>query len=357
MIYNQLAALPELTQAARLRQEQSAGNGQDLAKVARQFESIFTHMMIKSMRQASLGNELFSSNDTQTYRDMFDQQIAQAMSQGKGLGIAEAMLRQLQPQQPKPESEDAQAAIPLTQSHKQAAAPEFTRITVQGSSVAEAMQKPLITEEPRQFMPSQSVSSYGAASTAATISSREVLRLDVAQQHARDDSPEGFIARVWPAAKRVANELGVSPRVLVAQAALETGWGRHMPKHADGSSSENYFGIKGHGQWQGEHVTASTSEVINGERVQERAQFRAYDSIEASFQDFAKFLKTNPRYEQALNHRHDAEKFVDSLQKAGYATDPMYADKLKSIMNGRRMNMMVAQIDAGSPEEPTSRVV
>ncbi|MDX1496193.1 MAG: flagellar assembly peptidoglycan hydrolase FlgJ [Salinisphaeraceae bacterium] len=340
MIYSQLSALPEMAQLASLKQSQQNGQNTELSKVARQFESIFTHMMIKSMRQASLGNELFNGNGYETYRDMFDQQIAQAMSQGKGLGIAEAMLRQLQPPQA-----TSLEAITSGQTAKAATAPEWARVKAPPVSIA--LDKPLIN-------PAAQLDKANEAISAASSRRQEVLRLDGQNINSRPDSPEAFIAKVWPAAKRVANELGVSPRVLVAQAALETGWGRHMPKHADGSSSENYFGIKTHNQWQGKQVTASTQEFINGQTIEQQAEFRAYQSIEASFADFANFLKTNPRYQEALSVSHDSEKFVDALQEAGYATDPSYADKLKSIMNGHRMNLVVAQVAVDDAQETTA---
>ncbi|MGB1580819.1 MAG: flagellar assembly peptidoglycan hydrolase FlgJ [Nevskiales bacterium] len=342
MIYSQLSALPEMAQLASLKQSQQDGQNTELSKVARQFESIFTHMMIKSMRQASLGNELFNGNGYETYRDMFDQQIAKTMSQGKGLGIAEAMLRQLQPPQTNTDLQTTKL-----DASKQNTAPDWAR--VKAPPVAVALHTPLAEPEVAMQRPQ-----LNAALTTQPARNHEVLHINSQPRDAKPGSPEAFIAQVWPAAKRVANELGVSPRVLVAQAALETGWGKHMPQHADGSSSKNYFGIKTHNQWQGEQVTARTDEVINGQTVTQQADFRAYESIEASFKDFASFLQSNPRYQQALSVSHDAEKFVDALQEAGYATDPGYADKLKSIMNGRRMNLVVAQVAPNNTQEATA---
>lgn len=338
------AVYTDFSQLAELRHGSRSQQDQNLEQVARQFESVFTHMVIKSMRQASLGNDLFNSNAHESYRDMFDQQIALSLSQGKGLGLAEAMLRQMRPASAAISAEDVKAnGLPA---HPQTADTAAGRVLQK--RLASGEYGPLRMTSPEAAM-RKPISEKGLNRQviAEPAAPAETLRLDQASKsEARPRSPEAFIARVWPAARRVADSLGVSPRVLVAQAALETGWGKSLPRNEAGSSN-NYFGIKTHGQWQGSRVAASTTEMVDGRPVRERASFRAYDSVEASFRDFASFLKSNPRYSQALAVTHDANKFVDALQKAGYATDPAYADKIKSIMNGRRMNAMIAKV--GSP--------
>ncbi len=363
MIPTNLPVYTDFSQLAELKNSK-ATVGENLENVARQFESLFTHMMIKSMRQATPGDSLFSNSQMDTYQGMFDQQIAIAMSQGKGLGIAEAMLRQMAPSgsqvqtQPKPLIEGLPSGLKLPVSVDDSmplAQPQLRPKAQANPNAVSATQReavlkaygvlPAPSTEYAMRNPLQAAG-LNPAEVHTPQAPRETLNLAAVERHSRPGTPEDFIARVWPAAQRVAGELGVSPRVLIAQAALETGWGRHMPKGSDGQSSQNYFGIKTHNQWDGRQVAANTTEIVNGQAVREKASFRAYDSIEASFHDFADFLKTNPRYENALSVSHDAEKFVEALQKAGYATDPKYADKLKSIMNGRRMNLMVAQADA-----------
>ena len=134
-----------------------------------------------------------------------------------------------------------------------------------------------------------------------------------------------------PMAEKAAARLGVDPHYLVAQAALETGWGKSIIRNGDGTSSYNLFGIKSHGQWQGESASVMTSEYRDGVRQQERASFRSYDSFEQSFDDYVDFLHRNGRYAQALKRTESGDVFFRELQAAGYATDPRYASKVSQI--------------------------
>ncbi|WP_456373606.1 glycoside hydrolase family 73 protein [Thiolapillus sp.] len=158
--------------------------------------------------------------------------------------------------------------------------------------------------------------------------------------------PEEFVRRLWPAARKVAESLGLMPEVLVAQAALETGWGKSMPADRQGSSM-NLFGIKADGGWKGRSVGVSTMEYRQGSMLRERAEFRSYDSPEASMEDYARFLQENPRYRQALENTGDSLRYLQELQKAGYATDPDYAGKIHAIMNSERFNGIVDGLRAG----------
>jgi flagellar protein FlgJ len=146
------------------------------------------------------------------------------------------------------------------------------------------------------------------------------------------DSPETFVRDIWPMAKRTAQSLGVSPRALVAQAALETGWGQHVIRRPDGSSSNNLFNIKAHAGWNGDSVGVPTLEYRDGVAVRETAQFRAYDSLQQAFDDYGSFLRAHPRYSGALEAGEDAPQFLRGLQRAGYATDPGYAEKIERIL-------------------------
>jgi flagellar protein FlgJ len=157
-------------------------------------------------------------------------------------------------------------------------------------------------------------------------------------------SPEGFVQSVWPHAQQAARELGVDPKVLVAQAALETGWGQSIMQHADGSSSHNLFGIKASSGWQGRQVTVPTLEYSNGIAVRTRASFRSYGSFADSFSDYVDFLKSNPRYSQALAQAGDPQRFASALQNAGYATDPAYARKISAIVNGDTLHGALAPV-------------
>ncbi|MDT8387888.1 MAG: flagellar assembly peptidoglycan hydrolase FlgJ, partial [Thiogranum sp.] len=163
-------------------------------------------------------------------------------------------------------------------------------------------------------------------------------------------SPEQFIRDVWPHAKRAAGSLGVQPEALVAQAALETGWGKHMIKAHDGASSFNMFGIKADSRWQGDRTASETLEFRDGLVRKERAQFRVYGSLKDSFNDYAEFLQRNPRYQDALTNTADTPAFTRSLKEAGYATDPAYSEKINNIMNSERVRATVAEIKASAPE-------
>jgi len=136
--------------------------------------------------------------------------------------------------------------------------------------------------------------------------------------------------------------------VLLAQSALETGWGKHIPRHADGRSSFNLFGIKADRGWQGDSVGVGTLEYRNGEMRREQARFRAYETPADSFIDYVAFLRRNPRYGEALKSR-SGEEFIRGLQKAGYATDPRYADKILGIRD--RVLAIAGAIDSQPKEE------
>jgi flagellar protein FlgJ len=147
------------------------------------------------------------------------------------------------------------------------------------------------------------------------------------------ETPADFVATLLPLAQRLAPEIGVDPRVLVAQAALETGWGRHISQDSSGRNSRNLFNIKADSSWQGERVGVSTLEYRGGVAVRESAAFRAYGSFEQSFEDYVSFLQQNPRYRQALEQAADPEAYLQELQAAGYATDPAYAKKIGRIFD------------------------
>jgi len=126
--------------------------------------------------------------------------------------------------------------------------------------------------------------------------------------------------------------LGVPFQVIIAQAALETGWGQKIVKDQQGSSSHNLFNIKADNRWAGEKIQKDTLEFENGAMVKKSAPFRAYESLADSFNDYVDFLSGNDRYKDALNNSTNVEHFVQGLQKAGYATDPQYANKIMATL-------------------------
>jgi len=269
--YTDIQSLATLKTQAR-QQDPAA-----LRETARQFETLFTKMMLQSMRDARLGEDIFGSSAGQMYESMFDDQIALEMSQGKGIGIADMLIEQLR------------------------RAGTFTAPT---ESATQAQ---------------TTVSASGAASAANAIANGEV------------GTRRAFLEAIQPAAERAAAALGVSPRALMAQAALETGWGQSIPRNADGSSSFNLFGIKAMGRWQGPSTTQLTTEYVNGEPQRQLDAFRAYGSIDASFSDHSRLLQTSNRYAAARGTGDDIAAYAQALQRGGYATDPEYANKLTAV--------------------------
>jgi peptidoglycan hydrolase FlgJ len=158
--------------------------------------------------------------------------------------------------------------------------------------------------------------------------------------------PANFVRVLAPHAAMAAKQLGVSVRALLAQAALETGWGKHLPSHGNGSSSNNLFGIKAGGGWAGDKVSVPTLEYENGVAVRKRDQFRAYDSPSESFSDYARLLTDNPRYAQALGQGENIAGFARALVHGGYATDPSYVAKITAIANSAQMREALAGLQA-----------
>lgn len=303
------------------------GGAEGLEAAARAFESLLVGQMLKQMRAATLGGGLFDSAQTQLYQDLYDQQIAAALSEGDGLGIRTALLRQLDP-----EATAANTPSDLRVPERDPRLKSFKQ-RPSGTSVAGSASAPAKTAHDRNQ------ASLGAAGRVETSG----------QGRWPPRNAEEFVAYLKPYAEQAAATLGMDTSVLLAQSALETGWGRHIPSHADGRSSFNLFGIKADRSWQGDSVGVGTLEYRNGEMRREQARFRAYATPADSFVDYVAFLKRNPRYGDALQSR-SGEDFIRGLQKAGYATDPRYANKILGIRD--RVLAIGAAIDT-QPEEET----
>ncbi len=328
-----------------------------IQEAARQFEGVFAQMLIKSMRDASFGDALFPG-ENQLYRDLYDQRLAQSLTEGRGLGLAQTIARQLGAADtdspaldvglppgvgaPRPEAGFGGAA---DADDLQARTLDMIggRTPATGADTA-----PAAARSPMDAFIDRLMSGARSAGEAAGHAVRSVPgALEAAARSAAETfaprSPERFVASIWSQAQDAARELGVDARALVAQAALETGWGRRTIQRADGGTANNLFGIKATG-WQGERAGAMTHEYRNGVRTTERAEFRAYASPGESFADYVRLLKQNPRYRQALESGGDVRRFANALQRAGYATDPRYADKLDAIANGPTLERALSAI-------------
>lgn len=273
-------AVTDFSQFSKLRAAARDKDPEALRAAAKQFEALFTQQLLKSMREAKLGDDPMAGDQGDFYQGMFDQQLSMQIASGKGLGIADMLVRQLQ-----------------------------------GPAATETK------EAVRQ--PGLALYRSEAAAPATTAS--------------RFKNPEDFVQQMLPHAEKAAKKLGISARTLVAQAALETGWGKKVIRNADGTPSNNLFGIKADSRWNGARASTNTQEFTNGRMQTERAEFRSYGSIEESFEDYARFLQSNPRYKAALAHGGSDHHFTAGLQKAGYATDPDYASKIQRIAGGRTM--------------------
>ena len=296
-----------------------------LRGVARQFEGVFMKMMLESMRDASFGDPLFDSSQGDSYRDLFDHQLALELSDGGGIGIADMLVRQLSPIVRQATGAEP-PADPFVSTADRAPLVDLDGVVAAAPASIPPAAPPATREE-------------GEVTTAVLAVCREGGKRFLDMRHYDVQLIGGmvlhFVARTWPHAERVADELGVDPAVLVAQAALETGWGRHvMAKGA--ASSNNLFGIKADSRWDGPSVTVSTLEFQGGVMRRVRAPFRAYESLGASFDDYARFVGRQARYQAALDAARaaggDGETYIRHLHRAGYATDPDYADKVVDVM-------------------------
>lgn len=287
-------------------------------KAARGLEGQFAKLLIGSLHNSGLGEEsaLFPGAAGH-YRDLYDAQLADMLTRGRGLGLRESIQRDLQART----ASTPDAGMPGVTRSEQTARTALQALNRQAGENAGSKPMPLPARQ----------SGQAPAPASPTLSPRPAAT--AAAHRAYQPSPEDFVARIWPHAEQAAASLGVPPQMLVAQAALETGWGRHLPRQADGSSGNNLFGIKGGGRWQGEQLNASTREFSGGKMQKTNALFRSYGSPAESFADYVSLLKNNPRYADAVGNA-SPRGFAQALQKAGYATDPDYAAKLNAIAEG-----------------------
>ena len=313
--YTDLGGLAALKAGARERSPEA------LRETARQFEALFLQMMLQSMREAagSIGGEdkLLDNDQVQLYQEMYDKQIGLRLAQGGGIGLADVIYRQLG-------GEVAGTG------------------NAPGTAVADALAVPARTAMPG-FAQRLAVLGAGQPAAMATTPSAAPASAVAAADWQPQDAQQ-FVADVWPHAQRAAGALGVAPEVLVAQAALESGWGRHQIRHADGAASFNLFGIKADGRWDGQRVGVSTLEYVDGVAERQRAEFRSYASLGEAFDDYARFIQDNPRYGEALSRAADARGYVEGLARAGYATDPRYAEKILGILERPEFAARVAAV-------------
>ncbi len=284
-----------------LKRQAAADTPEARRAVAQQFEALFLNLVLKEMRESGIDGGLLDSDRLRTYQGMYDQQLALSLAKDHSIGLADAIERQL----------SAQAAPPSSSVPPASSAPATSVPATSASAATPALR-------PRSG--AAALSSHAAAAPPP-----------VARNDFRPASAAEFVAAVRPLAEQAAGRLGVDADVLVAQAALETGWGQHQIRLADGSSSMNLFGIKATPDWAGGRAAVGTLEFIDGVPERSRASFRAYDDLAAAFDDYVAVVSSEPRYRAALTAATPGD-YLRALQSGGYATDPAYADKVMGIL-------------------------
>ncbi|WP_332730482.1 MULTISPECIES: flagellar assembly peptidoglycan hydrolase FlgJ [Pseudomonas] len=331
----------------------------NVRKVAQEFESLFISEMLKASRKASdvlADDNPMNTETVKQYRDMYDQQLAVSMSrEGGGIGLQDVLVRQLSKNKASQASTSpfprTEGNAPALWGNKVAEPVHATQSTATRNDVAAlnarrlALPSKLTDRLLAGIVPSaatantatvpardgqQVAKAFAVPDNGLRIVGRAVAQPPLAPNKAFGDSDE-FVATMLPMAEQAAKRIGIDPRYLVAQAALETGWGKSVMRNTDGSSSHNLFGIKATGNWDGGEARAITSEYRDGQFVKETAAFRSYDSYQDSFHDLVSLLQNNSRYQDAVKAADKPEQFVQELQKAGYATDPNYASKISQI--------------------------
>ena len=285
-----------------------------LQAAAQQMEGIFLNMMLQSMRDANAvfaeGNML-DSRDGQFYQGMYDKQLSLNISNNGGIGLADVIVKQMQ-------------------------ARSDSNPIANGSAmdISSYLKHPLLSRpavEPQDKEPEAPGVSLPDV-TALANSTQESLD-DSDSTFQRWNSPDEFVQAIYPHAKRAAEVLGTSAEAVIAQAVLETGWGKHVMQAGVGNSSFNLFGIKADSRWQGDVVRRNTLEYRNGIAAQENAAFRSYRSLDHAFDDYVNFLNSNSRYEAALSKKSEGKQWGFDLQQSGYATDPNYGNKIANVMD------------------------
>ncbi|KXI27892.1 flagellar assembly peptidoglycan hydrolase FlgJ [Paraglaciecola hydrolytica] len=278
-----------------LRRAAQSGDQGALVEAAKQFEGIFLQMMLKSMRKAQdvLADEEspFNSEQVKFYRDMHDQQLATDLATNGSVGLADIIVKQLG------QLADGYTPASIIRNDGNLSVLNQHRI----KSIQQAQDAVL-------GQPNYKASSF--------------------------ETPQQFLETLYPQAKQAAEQLGLDPKALLAQAAVETGWGKYLIHNAQGQNSHNLFGVKADKSWTGNKTLIDSIEFEQGIAKTAKSPFRAYDSFGDALQDYVDFVKQNPRYQDAINNTEQAPRYFAELQQAGYATDPEYANKVVSVLNG-----------------------
>ncbi|HRO58254.1 MAG TPA: flagellar assembly peptidoglycan hydrolase FlgJ [Burkholderiaceae bacterium] len=291
-------------------------------KAAGQFEALFMQQLLKSMRDAMPKSGMFQGPGHDTYVGMLDQQLSQSMA-GRPGGLADMIAKQLSRHMAP--AEDAASRTPANDGQMQAGPhpghPAAFAWSREQRSAAHGSPSTASRPASPTSQPSPSLDPAASARLKASLARR------------LDGPQAAFVDRMWPHALAAQRATGVPAAFVVGQAALESGWGRHEIRHADGRSAHNLFGIKATGGWKGATVDVATTEYVDGQPRRMVERFRAYDSYADAFRDWATLMADSPRYGAVLRAGQSVEGFAQGMQRAGYATDPRYGSKLENTIN------------------------
>lgn len=320
------------------RGSDNEGKKEALQEAAQQFEAIFMKMLLKSMRQAQdvlESDSPFNSESTKFYRDMHDQQMAVELSSNGTLGLSDLIVRQL--------GGGDNTFMPSSALRSDGDFEQIKKAVKQAklqgiNSNANDLDSPNFSLASANVDHSNSIKNENSTPIPFAITStNEIEKESVNFSTPSFNEPKDFVSALIDPAKSVQEKIGVPFQVVIAQAALETGWGQKIIKAQNGESSNNLFNIKADSRWAGDKITKDTLEFEQGAMIKKSEPFRMYETLKDSIDDYVNFLSSSERYQDALQGSSNVEHFLQGLQKAGYATDPQYADKilgtLKTVTN------------------------
>ena len=301
---NNTSVYNDFSEFSKLKVQSKTDSPAALQKVAKQFEALFLNNILKGMRSAQLADGAFDSDQSKTYNEMYDQQLSVHLAGKPGVGLADLIVKQLSP---KGETSQAQTLEDYLNN-------PVTMVKTPDGVVFNG-------------------NSFNGDSDEIPFKNGRLVPIQ---------SAVDFVKQLQPFAQQAAKGLGIDPNALLAQAALESGWGNAVIKNSDGTSSHNLFNIKADRSWRGKQAQVSTLEFDQGIARRMNSGFRAYPSFQESFHDYVNFIKDNPRYESALKKVSNVGQYMRELQKAGYATDPSYADKVMHIYQSNTLNVFAS---------------
>jgi flagellar protein FlgJ len=332
-----------------LKMASKENSPETIKEVAKQFEAVFMNMMLKSMREATPQENPFDNEQSRTFTSMLDQQLSSNLA-AKGLGLADILAKQLS------------KGVNVTDNTLDQAVSDPTKATE--SNINEINTTPpkasfiqsYLSQQPNANIPAHLVSATtisdadksNKANSAQekladkNLSTNGLINLEKVTNDKKSSKSKATTAptsnstefknRMSAHAEEASRTTGIPSKLMLGQAALESGWGKREIKDKDGTPSYNLFGIKANANWKGKVVETVTTEYVNGVKQKHVTKFRAYDSYADSFKDFAKLMQNNPRYQGVMSNLHDHNSYAEAMQKAGYATDPNYANKLASVI-------------------------